>query len=279
MNLQRRDVSSLFMIAVTIILVLIVFVNLFPFFNLLLNSLRGHRAIISRPLAFDQLSFSNYRTAEEYSHLMRGLFNGVWISFLTIVMLLLFGSSGAYALSFIPVRAALPVKVFLIFGYFIPPASILINGFLFLRDLHLLNSFLGLAMLYGGIFTSFTIIFLTGFMSSIPGAIIESSQIDGASHLQIYRSIVFPMLRSAFVTLTILLFLWTYREFMWPLVVMARPAKRTIAVSLSMFVSDRQMDFGVLSAAVVVSLVPIVALYAVLSEKIMSGMAAGSVKG
>ena len=87
------------------------------------------------------------------------------------------------------------------------------------------------------------------------------------------------MCKPILVTMIILLFLWTYRDFMWPLTIMSRPEKRTIAVALSTFVGDRQLDMGAINAAVVISIIPILTVFIVLKDKIMSGMTAGAIKG
>lgn len=261
------------------ILWFIVAINLFPFFNLFLNSFRYHRAITIQPLAFDEFTKTNYIKAEEYGHLFRGLFNGVFISFCSIILLIITGTMSSYALTFIPNKATPFLHGLISLGYFVPPASIMLTVFLMYRNLRLLNTYTGIVLVYGAIFTAITMFILTGYMKSIPKSVIECAQIEGASHFRIYLWIVLPLSSPAIVTLIILLFLWTYRDYMWPLILMARPVKRTIAVALATFISDRYYDFGILSAAVIASLIPIMITYYFLKDKIMRGMAAGSVKG
>lgn len=261
------------------VILLFCLINLFPVFNIALNSLRQHRDIIVRPIAFNQLSFENYIKAPQHSNILIGLFNGVAISFLTIVLLLFAGSLSAYALVFLKNKTSNFITVVITLGYFIPPASLVINGFMTLRDFHLLNTYLGITLIYGALFTPVTLIVFKGYMEALPVEVMESAKIDGASYFTIYRSIIIPMSKPVLVTMIILLFIWTYRNFLWPLILMQEPGKRTISVILSTFVGDRQFDLGMMSAAVMISLVPIFTTYVILKDKIMMGMAAGSVKG
>jgi raffinose/stachyose/melibiose transport system permease protein len=261
------------------IIIFMCLLNVFPIFNFTLNSFRLHHNIISKPLAFDVFTLQNYVRAQKFTDLYAGMFNAVYISFWSIIVLVLVGSLAAYALVFIKNRLTKYIYPALVLGYFIPPASVLINGFLTLRGLNLLNSYSGIVLMYAALYIPITVILLFGYMKTLPYELVESAQIDGAGHLTIFRKIMLPLSKSILVTLTILLFLWTYRDFMWPLILMSRPAKRTISVALAMYSDDRQNDIGVMSAAVMISLIPIVATYGVLKEKIMAGMTAGAIKG
>lgn len=263
-----------------ILLLLITLINLFPIVNLVLNSFRPNFSIVRQPLGLDNLSFSNYPIAQDFGNLTLGVLNGCIISGLTIVMLLLTGTLGAYALSFIelPLKFRKVLKSAISIGYFIPQASILIPTFLTLGTFRLTNTYGGIVFVYCFLYMPITMIILTGYLGNIPKTIVEAAMIDGANPLVSFWRVVLPMSKSVLVSVVILVFLWTYNDFLWPLILMARPAKRTIAVALTMFYDDRQQDFGLLSAAVCISLIPIMSVYMILKEKIMSGMAAGSIK-
>lgn len=266
---------------VIVFLSLFCMVNLFPFINILLNSFRLHEDIIRQPLSLDFSKYVflyNYIFANKHADIFRSVFNGVLASFLTIISAVLLGTISAYALTFIKIKYSGVVMTFLVAGYFIPPGALTINAFLFLKDLHLLNSFAGLTLVFVSVNIPITLILLTGYMKTIPISIIEAAKVDGANHFVIFRRIVLPMCKPILVTLIILLFLWTYRDYMWPLTIMSRPAKRTIAVALSTFVGDRQLELGAMNAAVVISIIPIITAFIVLKDKIMSGMAAGAIK-
>ena len=265
--------------AAYIVLGLIILTNLFPVYNLAVNSFRLHRSIIANPVGIDGFTLENYSTAEQYAGLIRGVFNSAIICFGTILLLLTVAVPQAYAHVFIAPRIRKVIGTLVTTGYFVPPTAIVLNAYLIMRRLHLIGSRFGLILIFVALFTPISFIMLTGYMRSIPGEIFESARIDGASHIQICWKIAIPMVTNILVTLTILLFLWTYRDYLWPIIFLSKPAQRPLAVALSTFVSDRQFDFGALSAAVIVSLIPIVSLFIFLKDRIMSGMAAGAVKG
>lgn len=262
------------------ILLFISSANLFPMLNLFINSFRSNSSIVLHPLGLDGLLLDNYPKAQEFGNLALGMLNGCLISGFTIIVLLLSGSMSAFALTFVNVsnRFRRFLRSLIALGYFIPPAAVLISTFLTLRFFSLTNSYIGIVLVYSFLFTPITLIILSGYMERIPRTVVEAASIDGANPIVCYWFIITPMAKSALVTLVILLFLWTYNDFMWPLILMARPAKRTIAVSLTMFYDDRQQDFGLLAAGVSLSLIPIMTVYLVLKERIMSGMAAGALK-
>lgn len=123
------------------------------------------------------------------------------ITFFTIVLLIIAGTMSAYALTFIKARANGTLAAVITLGYFIPPGSVQINAFLILKSLNLANSFAGIVVVYGFLFTPITMIILVGYMKTIPFAIIESATIDGADHFTAYWRIILPMVKSALVTL------------------------------------------------------------------------------
>lgn len=266
-------------IVVYVLIIVLVLINIFPFFNLFVNSFREHRQIIANPVIFNGFTFNNYPQAEQHAGLILGVLNSFVICSSTIVILLLLGILQAYAHTFIASKLGKIIGTIITVGYFIPPTAIVLNSYLMMQKLHLIGTRTSLIIIFVSIFTPITFIILTGYMKTVPQSIIESAKIDGAGHFRTCIKIITPLCGNVIVTLIILLFLWTYREYLWPITFLSKPAQRPIAVALSMFVTDRQFDFGALSAAVIVSLFPIMALYIFLKEKIMTGVAAGAVKG
>jgi raffinose/stachyose/melibiose transport system permease protein len=151
--------------------------------------------------------------------------------------------------------------------------------YLVLKFLHLLNTYWGIILAYGAIYISIAVITISGFMKSIPNELIESAKIDGANHFRILWRVVFPLCQPIIATMVILLFLWTFREFIWPQILLkGTVAQRPIAVALASFVGERFIDYGQMSAAVVISVVPIMIVFIFMKDKIISGLSAGALK-
>jgi len=259
--------------------VAIVLINLFPFFSITINSFRNYEEILLKPIGFGPLSFDNYAKAERTAHLLRALLNGIVISFASIALIIPISTMLSYAVTKIPFRINRIVYGYIALGYLVPAASILINMYLVLRFLHLLNTYWGIILTYGAIYISITIITISGYMKSIPNELIESAQIDGANHFQVLWRIVFPLCQPIIATMVILLFLWTFREFIWPQILLkGTVAQRPIAVALRSFVGERFVDYGQMSAAVVVTVAPVMIVFIFLKDKIISGLSAGALK-
>ncbi len=264
---------------VYILIIALIIVNLYPVFNLTVNSFREHRIIIGNPILFNGLTTKNYPTAQMHADLIRGILNSILISCSTIVILVFLALLLSYAQTIIVNRVTKAVSSLITIGYFIPPTAIVLNSYLIIRNIGLIGTRIGLIIMYVAIYIPISFMLLSGFIKMIPASIKESATIDGAGHYRICFSIIAPLSSNMIVTLVILLFLWTYREYLWPIIFLSKPAQRPVAVALSMFTTDRQFDFGALSAAVVITIIPIMSLFIVLKEKIMAGVAAGAIKG
>jgi raffinose/stachyose/melibiose transport system permease protein len=259
--------------------ILIVLINLFPFFSIALNSFRNYEEILSKPIGFGPLSLKNYVKAEQTAHLLRALLNGIVISFASILLIIPTSTMLSYAVTKMNFKINKIVYGYIAVGYLVPAASILINMYLVLKFLHLLNTYWGIILAYGAIYISIAVITISGFMKSIPNELIESAKIDGANHFRILWRVVFPLCQPIVATMVILLFLWTFREFIWPQILLKGTiAQRPIAVALASFVGERFIDYGQMSAAVVISVVPIMIVFIFMKDKIISGLSAGALK-
>jgi raffinose/stachyose/melibiose transport system permease protein len=126
---------------------------------------------------------------------------------------------------------------------------------------------------------SMAIFLLVGFMQSIPPSLIESAKIDGANSFDILMRVVMPISRNGIVTVIILAFVSIWNEYAYAMVMISNIKFRTLTILLASAKNEFFVEYGMMSAGVVVAVIPMIIVYSFLQDKIISGMVAGAVKG
>ncbi|HWS71117.1 MAG TPA: carbohydrate ABC transporter permease, partial [Thermoanaerobaculia bacterium] len=114
---------------------------------------------------------------------------------------------------------------------------------------------------------------------SIPQELLEAARIDGAGELRIYWSIVLPLARPILATLATFMFMSTWNDFMWPLIILSDQSHHTLPVAIANLVGEHVQDVELMMASSVVTVLPVLLLFIVLQRYYIAGLMAGSVKG
>jgi ABC-type maltose transport system permease subunit len=142
------------------------------------------------------------------------------------------------------------------------------------------NTHGGLIFVYVAGAMGINVLMMKAYIDSIPTEVDESALVDGASHWQVFRHIIFPMIRPIVVTVAVLSFFATYGDFIIARVLLTSSDKLTVMVGLMLFQTDRfDQDWGIITAGAVMAALPIIILYLPLQNYVISGLTAGSVKG
>jgi ABC-type glycerol-3-phosphate transport system permease component len=206
-------------------------------------------------------------------HLLRWIFNSVFIASWVVTLQVVTSSLAAYAFSRIiwPGRD----KVFLAYlaTMMIPGLVLTIPQFQIMVSLDLVDTYKGLII--PGAFTAFGTFMLRQFMLGIPMSYNEAAEIDGASHLQVYLDIILPLTKPGIITLAIFTFLGSYRNLLWPLIMVKNPSLRTVPIGMLSFQGDYGTQTELLMAATVICIIPLIALFIVLQKKLVRGINLG----
>jgi ABC-type glycerol-3-phosphate transport system permease component len=148
-------------------------------------------------------------------------------------------------------------------------------------EVRLYNSLTGLILIYVALSLPFTILILTAFFRSLPGALRESAILDGASEWRVFRSIMLPLARPGLITAAIFNFLGIWNEYLFALVFVNTPETKTLPLGLASVTMQAQYktDFGLMFAGLVIILVPTLLTYAVLQRHLTRGITVGALKG
>lgn len=265
--------------ALPAVLCLTMVLYLFPFFLVIVNSLKARKDIILNPVGLpSEPLFSNYIEAAERMSYLHGFVNSLIITAASVAVILIFSSMTAWILVR---RNWLMGKIFflsLVAAMIIPFQAIMIPLVKIYGSLGMLNSKASLVYLYLGFGTALAVFMYHGFMKSIPLELEEAALIDGASRFQVFWLIVFPILKPITVTIGILDVLWIWNDFLLPSLVLIHEKNRTLPLSTFYFSGTYTIDYGLAMAGLMLSILPVIVLYLFMQKQIIKGVLQGSIK-
>jgi len=161
-----------------------------------------------------------------------------------------------------------------------PTILIIVPLFLILKQFALINSLVGLTIVYVVFTLPFALWMLIGFVANIPRELEEAAAVDGASRMRILVSIVFPLLRPGIIATAMFAFIAAWNEFLFALVLIQDPEKVTLPLTLSRFVgAEGQVQLGALAAASLLATIPSLIFFGMIQGRLTTGLLSGAVKG
>src|SRR3954466_3940070 len=225
-----------------------------------------------------KLSFEhsgNYSGAWNGAHLGAAMLNSTIITVLSLIGLIMIGSTAAYYLARTHTRMAYSLYLLFLLGIVLPFQLALVPLYKFMKDTGLLGSYASMILFYTGLQVPFTIFLYTGFLRALPREYGEAALVDGASHWQSFTRVTFPLLRPITGTVIILNAVFVWNDFVTPLVYLGGTPNETIPVVVYQFVGQYVSNWGYIFAAVVLASLPILAVFLVLQRYVIKGFASG----
>lgn len=273
---QKKSTSLL----VGILLTIGAAISFFPIYLALINSFKTQgdmfRSFVALPT---RISFENYVQAFEKINLLGSTLNSVIVSVLGIGGIVLCASLAGYKLSRTSGKLSQFIFFLFIASMLVPFHSIMIPLTRMAKSLSVQGSTYGLAIIYIGLGVNMAIFLYHGFVKSIPRELEEAAQIDGCNEYQTFFKIIFPLLVPITVTIAILDFLWIWNDFLLPLLMLTDSADFTLILSTNTLFGEYNKDWSLILAALVLTAIPVIIIYAFFQRFIMHGIAEGAVKG
>jgi multiple sugar transport system permease protein len=237
----------------------------------------GEAAQFPPPLLPENPGLENYRTLFGTFGIGRFLANSLLVSTLATILALLFTIPAGYAFAKLRFKGRDATFRLLVAALVVPGQIGMLPLFLELKAMGLVNSYAGaLVPWLAGIFGIFLV---RQYCLSIPDEMLEAARIDGASEGQILRRVVLPILTPIIVTLALFVFLGSWNDFMWPLIILADQDLYTLPVALAAMSREHVQDNELMMAGAVVTTLPVLILFLALQRFYLSGLLTGSVKG
>jgi raffinose/stachyose/melibiose transport system permease protein len=216
------------------------------------------------------MQYADYR-------MVRALWNSTLLTVGTIVLLLLFAGWIAYVLQRRNDKIATVVSTLILSGLILPPS--VVPTIFVLQNIGLYKTLVGLIFVEVALSLPFAVLIMRAFMASIPREIDEAAIIEGASRLQLFSHIIFPLLRPALITITVLTAVAIYNDFTLPLYFLPGESNVTAQLTLFSFISQSNSQWNLVFANVVIITIPPLIMYIFFQKQIESGMTSGAVKG
>lgn len=254
-----------------------------PFFVVILNSFKQKRDIITNPLSFiaeKGYTLENYVRAFEKMDFLKAFGNSLFVTCLSTLLVVIIASMTAYYFSrannwFSKIFFALMIAAMIIPFQAIMIPLVSIYG----ANLNLLNHKLTLVFMHTGFAMSMSVFIYQGFIKSgIPASLEEAAYLDGCTKVQTFFKVVFPLLKPTTATLVILNVLAFWNDYLLPSLVLGKKELYTLPLSTYVFYGTYSANYGVIMAALVLTVAPIVILYLFLQKQIIDGVVAGAVK-
>jgi raffinose/stachyose/melibiose transport system permease protein len=252
-----------------------------PMYLVFVNSLKDFGAILRNAAALpDPVVTGNYEVAWELADFATALLNSVFVTVLAVGGLVLIGAMAAWRMARRPHRWHRVLFSLFVVAMVVPFQTLMIPTVQLSTWLGIVNTRSGLILLYLSFGMPLTVFFLQGFVqSSVPREIEEAARIDGASSWQTFRLVVLPLMRPMIATVSILHAFWIWNDFLLPLLVLFDPARRTIPLAIFSFFGVHSDQWDLATAALVMGMVPIIVFFLIFQRFIITGVAAGSLKG
>ncbi|WP_036645272.1 carbohydrate ABC transporter permease [Paenibacillus sp. oral taxon 786] len=275
MRVLKKSIPHLFLLAYLLII-------LYPFLFVLFSSVKtDNQAIASNPFGLpSSIIFDNYINAWVNAKISTYFFNSLYIGILSACLSILFAAMLAFAVTRMRFnRLSAVVFQLILLGMLIPNNSLLLPIYSMMRNLNVLDTHMALILPYVANAIPFSVIILAAFMRSIPGEIEEAAVMDGLGSAGMFFRVMLPLTVPAIVTVFIINFLGNWNEFLLANYFLSKEELRTLPVGMVGFRDAYNTNYAQMSAGIVFSVLPVMIIYAVLQEKIIEGVTAGSVKG
>ena len=276
---------------VKLTVVILLVVTLFPFFWVVRTSLTPNKLVFTEATRMipSQLTMKNYArvlglvSAEESIALggtgqsvnfLINLRNTLIIATVTTFFQVLFSAMAGYGFSRLTFPGRNKLFMLILSAMMVPGVVMMIPNFVFVRQLGLLNTYAGV-VLPAVLMTPYSVFFMRQFFMGINKEIEEAAYLDGAGQYMTFFMIIMPLMQTALATLSVTIFINTWNDYMWPLIVGKKESLRTLTVALGVFRSQTpqgQPDWSGLMAGTTLAIAPALAIYSVMGKRIVNSI-------
>jgi multiple sugar transport system permease protein len=284
---RRRNADEYASIWIHLIAVAVIAVALLPVAWMVIASVTPPADLLARPLRWipRDLDFSRYREVFTGSAdsaagaFRRAMLNSLLVAAGTVTVSLTVGILGGYAFARLRFRGRQVTLLVFLSTYMLPPISLVIPLYLVLVRLHLLDSVIGLIVVYSSFCTPFVLWTLSGYFAGIPVELEEAARLDGCSRLGVLWRIVLPLAKPGIFSAVLFATLLCWDEFLYALIFTNSAEAKTIPVAIAEFSAKFSTDFGLVCVGGLLAAVPPVVVALAFQRFVVAGLMAGAVKG
>ncbi len=266
-------------IAAFVALIIMALVGVYPFVWLVLTSLRERNTIFNGPFIPETFIFDAYPQAWEQTEFGAHFLNTVFIAIFSLLGILFFSTAAGYAFAKLRFPFKRVIYILLLSTMAMPAASLIIPLYLQVKSLGLLNSQVGLILVYIGSMSPFSILLMRSFFETVPDELIEAARIDGSSEFGTFYRIGIPLVRPGIGTVVILQLLAVWNEFLYATVLIQDVNKKPLQPVIFNLVGQFNTNWPALTAALTMAIIPVVLVYINMQKQFVAGLTQGALKG
>ncbi len=273
---QNRKITK---VILYVVLIFIAFLMLVPFAWMLSSSLKLDKDVFIVPIQWipENPQWSNYVKIWTKIPLAKFVLNTAKLTVIVTLLQLFTSSFAAYAFAKLNFHHKNTLFLAYVATIAVPWQVYMVPQFMMMRSFGLNDTHLAIICLQA--FSAFGVFMMRQFYQGIPDELCEAARIDGMSEYQIYGRIMLPLSKPALSTLTIFTFVNTWNDFLGPLIYLKTESKKTLQIGLRMFIGQNSSEYGLIMAASVLSLIPVLIVFLSLQKYFVEGIAATGVKG
>lgn len=260
------------------VIIIFLALTIVPFSWLILSSFKTNPELFSNPFGLPaQWSLNNYTSANAAHPLLIYFRNSITAAVLSTLLALVAAMLASYALLH-RFRFSRPMFGYLMFGLFLPVNVFMAPIFFIIHYLGLYNTVWALVLVYAGISFPLCFLIIKTYMDTIPPELLEASAIDGASFHQTFLRVVVPLCVPGMVTAAIFLMITAWNELLFASLLTQDETAQTVQVAIRYFLTTYSANYPQAFAGTVMSIIPTIAAYILLSDRVIDGMTAGALK-
>ncbi len=262
-----------------IILWFFAILTVIPFALLILTSLKSRADLIQGAFVLPAYPhFENYANAWIEGHFNVYFLNSVLIVFPVVIASIILGTLTGFSFAFLSFPFRRTIFVLLTIGMMVPTEAFIIPLYYEMRYVGLINTYAALILPQIAMSLPFATMFMASAMQQLPSEIIEAAVLDGASRRYILSKVIVPLMLPSMSTLALFLFIWTWNEFLIPLVLVNDDNYRTLPIGMLFFQGRYTVNTPVLTAGAVIVIGPLILAYMIFQRKLITGLTAGATK-
>ncbi len=268
-------------IAIHTVLLTYTAIALLPIALIIANAFKSRRAIFTDPLALpgpDSFSLRGFAKVLAVSDFELYFINSLTVTLVTLALVLLFAAMAAWALSEYAFRGRLFIGLVFAVGIMVPIRLGTVSILELMVALDLTNTLTALILVYTAQSLPLAIFILTEFIAQIPKDLKDAARCDGVSEIHIFFAIIVPLIRPAIATVAIFVMVPIWNDLWFPLILSPGEDTQTITLGVQQFIGQYVTDWNAVLASLTLAILPILALYLLLSRQLVRGLTAGAVK-
>ena len=253
---------------------------LLPIGWLIISSFRSNDSIQTGRLIpkISELTLTNYVEVFAINNVFIFLVNSTVIASSVMLLVVLLGSLGAYALSRFALRGKNLLMMSTLLPQFFPYVLVLIPFYVLMSDLGLVDTHIGLILTHTSITLPFAIWMLTGYFNAIPKELDQAALIDGCSRLGVLFRIIYPTALPGLVVAGFFAFVVSWGDYLFVSILSQSENTQTLPIALQSFMNSLQVKWGMITAGTVVAIVPTMLFFSIVQRRLVAGLTAGAVK-